>query len=106
MRMHNKRLEPHENLPIENLIIMDADLLDELGVTTLVWDAMATALEDNPGYVRVLEKDLEYFKRAQGKALQLKTEAGGKLYNDRMAIWDRCLSHLQYELGLSDEFIP
>jgi len=105
IRTHNKRLEPHASLPIENLIVMDADLLDELGVTTLVWDAMATAMGDNPGYVRALEKDLEYYERAKGKTLQLKTDTGMKFYNERMAIWDRCLSHLQFELGLSDEFI-
>ena len=105
VRTHNKRLEPQENLPIENLIVMDADLLDELGVTTLVWDAMATAIEDDPGYVRAFEKDLEYYERAKGKTAQLKTEAGLKFYNERMAMWNKCLSHLQYELGLSDEFI-
>jgi len=48
VRTHNKRQEPEESLPIENLIVMDADLLDEVGVTTLVWDAMATATEDKP----------------------------------------------------------
>ena len=105
VRTHNKRLESPEGLPIENLIVMDADLLDELGITTLVWDAMAAATEENPSYVRVLEKDLEFYERAKGKTVQLKTEAGLKFYNERMAIWDRCLSHLQYELGLSNEFI-
>jgi len=105
VQTHNKRIEPQENLPIENLIVMDADLLDELGVTTLIWDAMATAMEDNPGYVRALEKDLGYYEKAKGKTVQLKTEAGMKFYNERMDIWNRCLSHLQYELGLSDEFI-
>ena len=106
VRTHNKRLEPHEGLPIENLIVMDADLLDELGITTLVWDAMAAASEENPSYARALEKDLEFYERAKGKTVQIKTEAGIKFYNERMAIWNRCLSHLQYELGLSDEFIP
>lgn len=106
VRTHNKRLETHASLPIENLTVMDADLLDELGVTTLVWDAMATAIGENPGYVRALEKDLEYYERAQGKTNQLKTETGLKFYNERMAIWERCLGHLQYELGLSDEFVP
>jgi uncharacterized protein len=105
VRTHNKRLESHEGLPIENLIVMDADLLDELGITTLVWDAMAAATEENPSYVRVLEKDLEFYERAKGKTVQLKTEAGLKFYNERMVIWDRCLSHLQYELGLNNEFV-
>ena len=105
VRTHNKRLESPEGLPIENLIVMDADLLDELGITTLVWDAMAAASEENPSYVSVLEKDLEFYERAKGKTVQLKTEVGLKFYHERMAIWDRCLSHLQYELGLSNEFV-
>jgi uncharacterized protein len=103
-RTHNKRQESQESLPIENLIVMDADLLDEVGVTTLVWDAMATAIENKPSYVRVIEKDLEYYEKAKGKVVYLKTETGMKLYNERIAIWERCLSHFRYELGLSDEF--
>jgi len=103
-RTHNKRQERLESLPIENLIVMDADLLDEVGVTTLVWDAMATAIENEPSYVRVIERDLEYYEKAKGKTIYLNTETGMKLYNERIAIWERCLSHFRYELGLSDEF--
>jgi len=101
---HNKRHEPQESLPIENLIVMDADLLDEVGVTTLVWDAMATAIENNPSYIRVIEKDLEYYKEAKEKTIYLKTETGKKFYNERIAVWDMCLSHFRYELSLSNEF--
>jgi len=106
VRTHNKRNAPHESLPIENLIVMDADFLDEVGVTTLVWDAMATAIESNPGYGRVIEKDLKYYQRAQEKTVYLKTETGKQLYNQRMAAWEMCLSHLRYELGLSNAFEP
>jgi hypothetical protein len=83
---------------------MDADLLDEVGVTTLVWDAMATAAADKPSYVRAIEKDVEYYERARKKTIYLKTKTGMKLYNERIAIWERCLSHFRYELGLSDVF--
>ncbi len=104
VQTHNKRQEAQGNLPIENLIVMDADILDEIGVTTLVWDAMATATEDEPSYIRVIERDLEFYKRAKEKANYLKTETGMKFYNERIAVWDRCLSHFRYELGLSGEF--
>jgi uncharacterized protein len=104
VRTHNKRQEPRESLPIENLIVMDADWLDEVGITTLVWDAMTTATEDKPSYSRAIEKDLEYFERAKERIIYLKTETGVKFYNERLAIWERCLSHFRYELGLSDDF--
>lgn len=105
-RTHNKRNEPQDSLPIENFIVMDADLLDEVGVTTLVWDAMATALENDPGYRRVIEKDLKYYQRAREKTVYLRTETGKQLYNQRLAAWQICLSHLRYELCLSDGFEP
>ena len=97
---HNKRKGSQADLPIENLIVMDADLLDEVGVTTLVWDAMATAIEDRPSYIRALEKDSKFFDRAKGNMLLLKTE----FYNERIAMWEKCLNHFRYEMGLSDEF--
>lgn len=102
VQTHNKRNIHTEGLPIENLIVMDADFLDEKGVTTLVWDAMATANEDHPGYRRALERNDVYFTSAKERQFLLKTETGKKLYRERMAIWENCLNHLRYELGLSD----
>jgi HD superfamily phosphodiesterase len=104
VRTHNKRDEPCEGLPIENYIVMDADFLDEVGVTMLVWDSMATAIEDKPSYLRAIEKDLEFHERAKAETNYLHTKTGMKLYKERLAIWERCLSHFRYELGLSDEF--
>jgi uncharacterized protein len=104
VRTHNKRDEAVGNLPIENLVVMDADYLDEVGVTTLVWDAMATATGDKPSYTRAIENDLKYYERAKQNSVYLHTKTGLKLYQERIAIWERCLSHFRYELGLSDEF--
>jgi uncharacterized protein len=105
-RTHNQRNAPQDSLPIENLIVMDSDFLDEVGVTTLVWDAMAAAGENDPGYGRVIEKDLKYHQRARENTVYLKTETGKQLYNQRLAAWEMCLGHLRYELGLSDAFVP
>jgi len=105
VRTHNKRRDPAPDLPLENRIVMDADLLDELGITTLVWDAMATALEEQPGYRQALERDLAFFNHAKCKLEQLQTPTGVRLYQERLAFWEKCLSHLRYELGLADEFM-
>ena len=100
---HNKRLDPVEDLPIENLIVMDADILDELGVTTLVWDAMATAIGENPGYREALEQNQGYFDRAEEKSGSLHTKTGKQLFLERIAVWKFCLENLRYELGESDQ---
>jgi uncharacterized protein len=104
VKTHNKRQMPGEDLPIENLIVMDADLLDELGVTTLVWDAMATANQENPSYSRALERNQKYFEGSKEKTNFLQTKTGVKLYRERIAMWEKCLDHFRYELGLSDDF--
>ena len=62
---HNKRQNPQTDLPLENRIIMDADRLDELGVTTLVWDAMATALDEDPSFKKALLKSQHFFAIAK-----------------------------------------
>jgi uncharacterized protein len=105
IRTHNKKQELLSTLPIENLVVLDADILDEVGIITLVWDALATATENMPSYSKVIEKDLIYYERAREQRNYLKTETGIKLYNERIAIWKKCLSHFKYELGLSDQFI-
>ncbi|OGN76204.1 MAG: hypothetical protein A2X25_08220 [Chloroflexi bacterium GWB2_49_20] len=102
VKTHNLRGIPKEDLSLENRIVMDADLLDELGVTALVWDALATAGDANPGYVKVFEKDKKYYSSAAKKISQLKTETGMKLYQERLKIWGLLLENLAYELGLSD----
>ena len=104
VRTHNNRWEPQNDLPIENLVVMDADFLDEVGVTTLVWDSLAAASEDKPGYLKVLERDLKFYKSSKEKVTFLRTETGLKLYKERLEIWEGCINQLKYELGVSDDF--
>jgi uncharacterized protein len=62
VRNHNLRYKSDNELPIEDYIVMDSDLLDEIGVITLVWDALATAIEDVPSYENVLKRSQRYFQ--------------------------------------------
>jgi uncharacterized protein len=100
---HNLRELPKETLALENRIVMDADLLDELGVTTLVWDALAAAGEPDPGYQKVFEKNQDFYARAIQKTSLLKTNTGLMLYRERMEFWKSVLENYAFELGLSGE---
>jgi uncharacterized protein len=99
---HNKRQNPRANLPIENLIVMDADRLDELGVTTLVWDSMTTAIQEKPSFKKALERSQMFFAGAKEGINLIHTQTGRKFYCERVEIWEKSLAHLRYELGESD----
>lgn len=103
VRTHNLREIPSSDLPIENRIVMDADLLDELGITTLIWDAMSVAQRPGPGYYKVLEKSCDFYASALGRTSELKTRTGSVLYGERMDAWKQALDHLVFELGTSPE---
>ena len=100
VRTHNERKISREELPLENRIVMDADFLDELGVTTMVWDALKVAGGDNPSYLKVYEKDHNFYLEALKKRRFLKTDAGIKFYDERLNFWKLVLDNLKFELGL------
>ncbi|HSG45098.1 MAG TPA: HD domain-containing protein [Anaerolineales bacterium] len=103
---HNKRQNLSTNLPLENLIVMDADRLDELGVTSLVWDAMAIALEDAPSFKKTLNRGQQFFTSAKEAMQFIHTKTGLKFYAERIKVWEQCLNQLRYELGESDIVDP
>jgi hypothetical protein len=100
---HNLREIPSSDLPLENQIVMDADLLDELGVTTLVWDAMSVAGQPEAGYLKVLEKDRAFYGSAFKRQSEMKTTSGLKLYRERLDAWRMVLDNLAFELGVALE---
>jgi uncharacterized protein len=99
VRTHNLREISNDELPIENQIVMDADLLDEVGVTTLVWDALKTGGGTEPSYKKVLEKDRIFYSNSVKNKGFLKTKTGLKLYDERLGFWKSVLNNLAYELG-------
>ena len=96
---HNLRHLPAETLSIEEKIVMDADLLDEVGVTSLIFDAMSTALEDEASYEKVLERGQGFIPRIEENLNNLKTAAARSLYAQRLGVLNFCYLELEYELG-------
>ncbi|MFW6271321.1 MAG: HD domain-containing protein [Bacillota bacterium] len=88
-------------LSIESLVVMDADILDEVGAVTIIWDAMASTYEDQPSYVKAYERIKKYFSGIKEKQSKLKTTTGKKLYIERVKIIDAFIRELEYELFLT-----
>ncbi len=95
---HSFKKRPAEGLPHELCLLMDADLLDELGLTIVMWDAMDEGAQLKGGYYSVLER----VQRAHAKLRKLlpvmKTRAGHEEYERGLNVLSNAIDRLQYEL--------
>jgi hypothetical protein len=66
-------------------------------VITLVWDALATAIEDVPSYENVLKRSQRYFQGVKYSKAFIKTKAGLQLYDERIRMLEICHKSLEYE---------
>jgi len=101
VRNHNRHSQPAASR--EEEVVRDADLLDEVGAITILWDTMACAGGKDPSYNKARDKI------ASGLA-RLKAELPGHLYTltarrtveDRISFVENFLKNLDYELGLRE----
>lgn len=101
---HNNR-ESKEKFAIESQIVMDTDILDEVGAISIVWDAMATTYEQDASYNRAYERIKQYTEQIKQRKTLLKTETGLRYYCERIGVIEAFIKDLEYELGIQDEAI-
>lgn len=89
-----------EALNIESYIVMDADLLDEVGATSILWDTMATAHLKDASYIKAYERIVFFTEELRKRKKLLKTATGLKLYEERLKVIESFLNELKYELNI------
>ena len=87
-----------DELSIECQVVMDADLLDEVGAVSVLWDSMATACEDEANYKKAYYRIKNYFRGNKPKIRRCKTEAARIEYDRRMKLLEEFLFQLEKEL--------
>lgn len=97
---HNKRLEDSSLLNLESRIIMDADILDEVGAMSIAWDAIAAATEPEVTYKTILDRVETYHAQLASRVPWLQTATGKKLYEERLAVYTNFIIAYRYELGI------
>ena len=80
--MIHEEKDTDADLSLECRIVMDADLLDEVGAISVLWDSMATAIEDEASYKRAYYRIKNFYKINKPKIKRCKTEAGRLEYID------------------------
>ncbi len=85
-------------LSLECKIVMDADLLDEVGAIEILWDAMATACEDEASYKKAYYRIKNFYRINKPKIRRCKTDAARAEYAKRMQIVEAYILQLEKEL--------
>jgi len=88
---------------LEARVVSDADLLDETGAITVLWDAMACANEDAPSYEKASDRIKKaYIKLKVRLPDRLHTPTARRILEERLSFLDTFLKNLEYELGRSE----
>ena len=86
------------DLSLETRIVMDADLLDEVGAISTMWDSMATACEDDPTYKKAYYRIKEFYRKNKPKIRRCKTDAARAEWTKRMQLIETYMTQLEKEL--------
>ena len=73
-------------------------MLDEVGAVSVLWDSMATALEDESSYKRAYYRIKNFYRINRPKIKCCKTDAGRVEYNKRMQLLEEFIFQLEKEL--------
>ncbi len=87
-----------KDLSLECKIVMDADLLDEVGALEVLWDAMVVAQDDDASYKKAYYRIKEYYRQNKPKIRRCKTDPARTEYSKRMQLLESYLYQLEREL--------
>lgn len=105
VRNHSSHIRESDT-SLESKVVSDADLLDETGTVTVLWDAMACAGEVDPSYEKACERiDKSYARLKVDLPDKLHTTTARQILKIRLDFIGDFLGNLEYELG-HNETIP
>lgn len=96
---HSDKQGDHPEFTAEDKIMIDADLLDEVGALAVLWDAMATAMEPEPSYDRAYVRISHYSHRLEAHYHLTRTAEGRCLFAERLAFSRSFIDNCRYEMG-------
>ena len=90
--------ETEKDLSLECRIVMDADLLDEVGAVGILCNCMVAAADNEASYKRAYYRIKEFYRTYKPKISQCKTEAGRTEFGKRIQFIENYIYQLEREL--------
>ncbi|NLJ80442.1 MAG: HD domain-containing protein [Firmicutes bacterium] len=94
----NKNLLFQEGTPLELIILMEADLLDETGALSLVWDSMAEGAQQDQSFEKALARIKTYSARIL-ESNPMRTPAAKRFWMAKQALVEDFVEHLCFDLA-------
>ncbi len=86
---------------LEAKIESDADLLDEVGAITVLWDALDEGTKSTQSYRSAYDRIFQaYLRLAESRSRHLHTPTARRFYEERLSFLRLYLDNLALELGL------
>ncbi len=99
IRNHSSKSNTDIPMPIEDSILIDADMLDESGALSVLWDSMTVALEKDPSYDKVYKRTIQNYIKSSRSISLFRTSAGKKYYCERIQFIKSFADSLEYEFA-------
>ena len=95
----NKSLFNCDDTPQELILLMEADLLDETGAMSIVWDCMSEGVRPDPAYVKAYRHIEEYsYKTFDNNPM--KTAKARAFWEAKQELMKAFISHLAFDLAI------
>lgn len=100
IRNHSsKELLYEEMTPKELIILMEADLLDETGALSIIWDAMNEGSKPDSHYIDTYHHLINYSKREINENPMV-TPVAKLIWENKKTLIDNFIKELEYDLGI------
>ncbi len=85
----------------ELILLIEADLLDETGALSIVWDCMAEGAKETQAFEKTYHHILNYSCK-ELSANPMVTEKAKAFWEEKQRQAERFMAHLSFDLGLQD----
>lgn len=98
----NKELMAVSDTPLELIILMEADLLDETGALSVVWDCMMEGAQE----VQTFEKTYKHILKYSYKTLSVNpmvTSKAKEFWENKQRLIQEFIGQLSFDLGINNK---